>query len=48
MVQPKLIIHGGAGTSIHSKGGIDQVRKALYSVLEKVYPLLLKGSVLLM
>lgn len=43
MVQPKLIIHGGAGSSIHSKGGIDQVRKALYGVLEKVYPLLGQG-----
>ncbi|MEL7037307.1 MAG: isoaspartyl peptidase/L-asparaginase [Cyanobacteria bacterium J06592_8] len=43
MVQPKLIIHGGAGSSIESKGGLDQVRTALHRVLEKVYPLLGQG-----
>ncbi|NJL65913.1 MAG: isoaspartyl peptidase, partial [Microcoleus sp. SM1_3_4] len=43
-VQPKLVIHGGAGTSLHSKGGIDAVRKSLYQVLQEVYPLLSGGA----
>ena len=25
-VQPKLIIHGGAGSSLHGKGGVETVR----------------------
>jgi L-asparaginase len=40
-VQPKLIIHGGAGSSL--KGGIEAVRQSLYPVLEEVYALLLSG-----
>jgi L-asparaginase len=43
LVQPKLIIHGGAGGHLHSEEGEQTVRKALYSVIDKVYPLLLNG-----
>lgn len=43
-VQPKLIIHGGAGSSLKGKGGADAVRKSLYAVLEDVYALLLAGA----
>lgn len=41
-VQPKLIIHGGAGSSL--KGGADLVRQSLYAVVEEVYGLLLAGA----
>jgi L-asparaginase len=40
-VQPKLIIHGGAGSSLHGKGGVETVRRSLYPVIEEVYSLLL-------
>ncbi|MBW4555455.1 MAG: isoaspartyl peptidase/L-asparaginase [Trichormus sp. ATA11-4-KO1] len=43
-VQPKLIIHGGAGSSLHGKGGLEAVRRSLYTVVETVYSLLLKGA----
>lgn len=43
-VQPKLIIHGGAGSSLKSKGGLESVRRSLHAVLEAVYPLLLDGA----
>lgn len=43
-VQPKLIIHGGAGSSLQSKGGLEAVRKSLYRVIDQVYPLLLRGA----
>jgi L-asparaginase len=43
-VQPKLIIHGGAGSSLKGKEGADAVRQSLYSILEDVYPLLLTGA----
>lgn len=43
-VQPKLIIHGGAGSSLKGKGGIDAVRKSLYAVIEDVYARLLAGA----
>jgi L-asparaginase len=36
-VQPKLIIHGGAGSSLQGKGGVEAVRQALYQVVETVY-----------
>ncbi|MGL4618136.1 MAG: isoaspartyl peptidase/L-asparaginase, partial [Chroococcidiopsis sp.] len=29
-VQPKVIIHGGAGSSLHGKGGVEAVRRSLY------------------
>lgn len=42
-VQPKLIIHGGAGSSLKGKGGIETVRRSLYQVIEEVYFLLESG-----
>ncbi|MBW4559670.1 MAG: isoaspartyl peptidase/L-asparaginase [Mojavia pulchra JT2-VF2] len=43
-VQPKLIIHGGAGSSLHGKGGVEAVRRSLYAVVEEVYSLLISGA----
>ena len=43
-MQPKLIIHGGAGSSLKGKGGIEVVRQSLYRVVESVYSLLLSGA----
>lgn len=43
-MQPKLIIHGGAGSSLKGKAGADVVRKSLYKVIEEVYSLLLTGA----
>lgn len=43
-VQPKVIIHGGAGSSLHGKGGVEAVRRSLYPVIEEVYALLLEGK----
>jgi L-asparaginase len=43
-VQPKLIIHGGAGSSLHGKGGVEIVRRALHTVVEEVYSLLVTGA----
>jgi L-asparaginase len=43
-VQPKLIIHGGAGSSLKGKGGVDAVRRSLYQIIEEIYPLLLSGG----
>lgn len=43
-VQPKLIIHGGAGSSLRGKGGAEVVRRSLYAVIEDVYPMLLAGA----
>ncbi len=43
-VQPKLIIHGGAGSSLKGKGGVEIVRRSLYKVVEEVYSLLLSGA----
>ncbi|NEP10419.1 MAG: isoaspartyl peptidase [Symploca sp. SIO2C1] len=42
--QPKLIIHGGAGSSLKGKGGIDAVRQSLHKIVEEVYALLLAGG----
>jgi len=42
-IQPKLVIHGGAGSSLEGKGGLEAVRKSLREVLQVVYPLLLDG-----
>lgn len=41
-VQPKLIIHGGAGSSL--KGGAEVVRRSLFAVVEEVYALLMQGA----
>ena len=43
-VQPKLIIHGGAGSSLKGKEGANAVRKSLYAVLTEVYELLDSGG----
>ena len=43
-MQPKLIIHGGAGSSLKGKGGVQLVRRSLYQVIEEVYSLLLTGA----
>lgn len=43
-VQPKLIIHGGAGSSLKGKGGVDVVRRSLHMVVEEVYALLAAGA----
>lgn len=43
-VQPKLIIHGGAGSSLKGKGGAEAVRRSLYRVIEEVYALLQAGA----
>ncbi|NJL41797.1 MAG: isoaspartyl peptidase [Leptolyngbyaceae cyanobacterium SM1_4_3] len=43
-VQPKLIIHGGAGSSLRSKGGVEAVRRSLHAVVEAVYPELVTGA----
>jgi L-asparaginase len=43
-MQPKLIIHGGAGSSLKGKGGAEAVRKSLYKVIEDVYEKLLRGA----
>ncbi len=43
-VQPKLIIHGGAGSSLKGKEGIEAVRRSLFQVIEEVYDLLLSGA----
>lgn len=43
-MQPKLIIHGGAGSSLKGKQGADAVRKSLYKVIEEVYSILLSGA----
>lgn len=43
-VEPKLVIHGGAGSSLKGKGGVEVVRRSLYQVLEEVYPMLQAGA----
>ncbi|NEO94847.1 MAG: isoaspartyl peptidase [Moorea sp. SIO3G5] len=43
-VCPKVIIHGGAGSSIKGKGGADAIRKSLHSIIEEIYALLVNGS----
>ncbi|MBD2123167.1 isoaspartyl peptidase/L-asparaginase [Trichocoleus sp. FACHB-262] len=43
-VQPKLIIHGGAGSSLKGKGGADALRQILYGIVEEVYALLNQGA----
>ncbi|MEB3212983.1 MAG: isoaspartyl peptidase/L-asparaginase [Leptolyngbyaceae bacterium] len=43
-VQPKLIIHGGAGSSLQGKGGVEAVRALLSSIVESVYHHLSQGA----
>jgi L-asparaginase len=43
-VKPKLIIHGGAGSSLQGKGGLEAVRNSLSKIIEEVYSLLLTGA----
>lgn len=43
-MRPKLIIHGGAGSSLKGKGGVEVVRQSLYKVLEEVYAILVSGA----
>ncbi len=43
-IQPKLIIHGGAGSSLRGKGGEESVRRSLFRTLEEVYGLLIAGA----
>ncbi len=44
MVQPKLIIHGGAGSALDGAESVDVVRTALRTVVEKAYLLLQQGG----
>ncbi|TVQ42758.1 MAG: isoaspartyl peptidase [Gloeocapsa sp. DLM2.Bin57] len=43
-LQPKVIIHGGAGLSLKDKGGKDAVRAALKGIVQEIYDTLLAGS----
>ena len=43
-LQPKLIIHGGAGSSLQGKGGVAKVRQLLHGIVEEVYTMLLAGA----
>ncbi|MDH6060943.1 isoaspartyl peptidase/L-asparaginase [Chrysosporum bergii ANA360D] len=43
-VQPKVIIHGGAGSSLQGKGGLEAVRRSLHTIVESVYALVLSGK----
>ncbi|MCS6941855.1 MAG: isoaspartyl peptidase/L-asparaginase [Geminocystis sp.] len=43
-VQPKLIIHGGAGSALKSKGDLAVVRQELHQIVQQVYDLLLAGE----
>ncbi len=43
-MQPKVIIHGGAGSSLKGKAGVEAVRRSLHAVLENLYPMLLAGA----
>ena len=44
VVQPKLIIHGGAGSSLKGKADVEAVRQSLHEVIDIVYDLLLSGA----
>lgn len=36
-ILPKVIIHGGAGSALHDKGGLDAVRQDLHAIVEQIY-----------
>lgn len=42
--QPKVIIHGGAGSCLKSKGGLDAVRKDLREIVEAIHGKLSAGA----
>lgn len=44
MVQPKLILHGGAGSSLQGKGDLELLRQLLSEITAEVYELLLAGA----
>ncbi len=41
-VKPKLIIHGGAGSSLKGKGGLTALRQTLHLIVSEIYNLLLE------
>ncbi|MEQ8537348.1 MAG: isoaspartyl peptidase/L-asparaginase [Coleofasciculus sp. D1-CHI-01] len=43
-MQPKLIIHGGAGSALKTKDATQAVRDSLYTILDDVYALLSSGA----
>jgi L-asparaginase len=43
-ITPKLIIHGGAGSSLKGKGGLIAVRQSLQTIVSEIYHLLLEGK----
>ncbi|NCO73874.1 MAG: isoaspartyl peptidase [Cyanobacteria bacterium] len=43
-IEPKLIIHGGAGSSLKGKGGLESVRQSLHEIVTEVYQLLIEGK----
>jgi L-asparaginase len=43
-MQPKLIIHGGAGSSLKGKDGLKAVRESLHAVVQEVYDLLMSDT----
>jgi L-asparaginase len=43
IIEPKLIIHGGA-SSLEDKGGLDSVRSSLYGIVKDIYNLLSNGA----
>ena len=43
-IQPKLIIHGGAGSFLKGKDGLGAIRQSLHEIVSEVYQLLLDGS----
>ncbi|WP_040655419.1 isoaspartyl peptidase/L-asparaginase [Rubidibacter lacunae] len=43
-MQPKLIIHGGAGSSLKDKGGLAAVRQDLHAIARNTYECLLQGA----
>ncbi|MEO0405804.1 MAG: isoaspartyl peptidase/L-asparaginase [Cyanobacteria bacterium P01_A01_bin.135] len=43
-VQPKLIIHGGAGSSLKGKGGLEAVRRSLHEIVRQTFAALEAGA----